>query len=98
MSSLSGFSILAGTICKQTAWNMLLDLVHVNWQGSWYKKMYRDPCCTEKNMFYPKVCIIQLLKVAWYRVIALFTLYFFMYDTSIMILANPRFKKNNMFF
>jgi hypothetical protein len=27
ISSLSGFSILAGTICKQTAWNMLLDLV-----------------------------------------------------------------------
>jgi hypothetical protein len=52
-------------------------------------KMYRDPCCTEKNMFYPKVCIIQLLKVAWYRVIALITLYFFMYDTSIMILALP---------
>jgi hypothetical protein len=40
MFSLSGFSILAGTICKQTAWNMLLDLVHVNWQGSWYKKLH----------------------------------------------------------
>ena len=36
---------------------------------------------------YPKVCIMQLLKVAWYRVIALFTLYFLVYDTSIMILA-----------
>jgi hypothetical protein len=28
-------------------------------------------------MFYPKVCIMQPLKVAWYRVIALFTLYLF---------------------
>ena len=36
---------------------------------------------------YPKVCIMQLLKVAWYRVIALFTMYFLVYDTSIMILA-----------
>ena len=52
-------------------------------------KMYRDPCCTEYIMFYPKVCIMQLLKVAWYRVIALFTLYFLVYDTSIMILALP---------
>jgi hypothetical protein len=34
MSSLSGFSILAGTICKKnSAWNMLLDL-------SWYKKLH----------------------------------------------------------
>ena len=32
---------------------------------------------------------MQLLKVAWYRVIALFTLYFLVYDTSIMILALP---------
>ena len=38
-------------------------------------------------MFYPKVCIMQLLKGAWYRVIALFTLYFLVDDTSIMILA-----------
>jgi len=30
-----------------------------------------------------------LLKVAWYRVIALFTLYFLDYDTSIAILALP---------
>ena len=52
-------------------------------------KMYRDPCCTEYNMFYSKVCIIQLLKVAWYRVIAVVTLYFLVYDTSIMILALP---------
>jgi hypothetical protein len=52
-------------------------------------KMYRDPCCTEYNMFYPKVCIMQLLKVAWHRVIALFRLYFLVYDTSIMILALP---------
>ena len=37
----------------------------------------------------PKVCIKQLLKVAWYRVITLFTLYFLVYDTSIMILALP---------
>ena len=33
-------------------------------------KMYGDPCCTEQNMYYPKVCIMQLLEeVAWYRVI-----------------------------
>jgi hypothetical protein len=41
------------------------------------------------NMFYPKVCIMQLLKVAWCRVIALFTLYFLVYDTSITMLALP---------
>jgi hypothetical protein len=40
-------------------------------------------------MFYPKVCIMQLLKVAWYRVIALFTLHFLFDDTSITILALP---------
>jgi hypothetical protein len=40
-------------------------------------------------MFYPKVCIIQLLKVTWYRVIALFTLHFLFDDTSITILALP---------
>ncbi len=40
-------------------------------------------------MFYPKVCIKQLLNVAWYRVITLFTLYFLVDDTSIMILALP---------
>jgi hypothetical protein len=49
MSSLSGFSILAGTICKQTAWNMLLDLVckptRIMIQKiAWYK--YRDTCFT----------------------------------------------------
>jgi hypothetical protein len=32
---------------------------------------------------------MQLLKVAWYIVKALFTLYFLVYDTSIMILALP---------
>ena len=32
---------------------------------------------------------MQLLTVAWYRVIALFTLYFLVDDTSIMILALP---------
>ena len=65
MSSLSGFSILTGTICKQnSAWNMLLDLV-----------------C--------KLTRIMIQKVAWYRVIALFTLYVLVYDTSIMILALP---------
>ena len=32
---------------------------------------------------------MQLLKVAWYRVIALLTLYFLVDDTSIMILALP---------
>jgi hypothetical protein len=42
-----------------------------------------------RTLFYPKVCIMQLLKVAWYRVIALFTLYFLVDDTSIMILALP---------
>ena len=60
-----------------------------DWSGI---KMYRDPCCTEYwNMFYPKVCIMQLLKVVWHRarVITLFTLYFLVYDTSIMILALP---------
>ena len=40
MSSLSGFSILAGTICKQT----LLETCYLIWcvkrQGSWYKKLY----------------------------------------------------------
>jgi hypothetical protein len=40
-------------------------------------------------MYYPTVCIMQLLKIACYRVIALFTLYFLVYDTSIMILALP---------
>ena len=37
----------------------------------------------------PKCVLMQLLKVAWYRAIALFTLYFLVYDTSIMILALP---------
>ena len=40
MSSLSGFSILAGTICIQT----LLETCYLIWcvkrQGSWYKKLY----------------------------------------------------------
>jgi hypothetical protein len=43
----------------------------------------------QNRTFYPKVCIMQLLKVAWYRVIALFTLYFLVDDTSIMIFALP---------
>jgi hypothetical protein len=37
----------------------------------------------------PKCASCKLLKVAWYRVIALFTLYVLVYDTSIMILAFP---------
>ena len=49
MSSLSGFSILAGRICKQTAWNMLLDLVCkltriMIQKVAWYK--YRNTCFT----------------------------------------------------
>jgi hypothetical protein len=47
MSSLSGFSILAERICKQTAWNMLLDLVCkltriMIQKVAWYK--YRNTC------------------------------------------------------
>ena len=37
----------------------------------------------------PKCVIMQLLKVAWCIVKPLFTLYFLVYDTSIMILAFP---------
>ena len=49
MSSLSGFFILVGTICKQTAWNVLLDSVckltrFMIQQVAWYK--YRDTCFT----------------------------------------------------
>jgi hypothetical protein len=73
---------------------LFVDDVVTSWPQtkiSWLlrDKMYRDPCCKEQNMFYPKVCIMQLLKVAWYRVITLFTLYCLVCDTSIMILALP---------
>ena len=47
-------------------------------------QMYRDPCRTEQNMFHPKVCIMHDTEY-----IALLTLYFLLYDTSIMILALP---------
>ena len=51
MSSLSGFSILAGRICKQTMHETCYLIQCVNWQGSWYKKLhdwnkYRDTCFT----------------------------------------------------
>ena len=53
-----------------------------------FNELFVDDVVTswpQTNMFYPKVCIMQLLKVAWCRVIALFTLYILVYDTSIMI-------------
>jgi hypothetical protein len=53
MSSLSGFSILAGKFVKNSVWNMLLDLVCkltriMIQKVAWYYK-YRDTCFTVKH-------------------------------------------------
>ena len=54
-----------------------------DWSGI---TMYRDPCCTEYwNMFYPKVCIMQLLKVVWHRarvITLLHCIFWFMIQVS----------------
>jgi hypothetical protein len=70
---------------------LFVDDVVTSWPQSKISDWSEIKCIVILVVQNRKVCIMQLLKVAWYRVIALFTLYVLVYDTStcIMILALP---------